>query len=761
MAGELSIEAKSASVVDPLVGQAFTQIERQVARIETLAQRVGDALRVTTQSALPLATAFKASNDAATESAGKWQAALGEIGKRLSGQMEILPRLTKAYEGLGKAMGAARLPAAGQPLSEIQQSRSKVIDTSQTVLKSASSSVDQFAGYEGIISKLVLQGEQDPRKWAAQRGKVEAQVARMTYGTSLSKTQAATQLWGMFNAGMDLDELVPQGRLAARFTDGQQVDEGVTAGLFRTLSNGQSTEDLERLLNQIIGQVGQGKFGIANTAEAITRLLPQVGGAPEDAVRLAAILQQESKKTGNYNDVLSASKALFLEYKRQDGSSLADAGRYGQAFMPQKTDGSAPNYIEDKLEGRRQTLEWQQDARASSNERVSIGVGGALAPIYSHWTNLMTKGANILGVVVEQLSGVVTVVAGVVAGAAGLVTALAAVAKGKALLGAVRMVFGGPGNVVADAGKTALRSRVEVGDSKPGVWARTRQAAGKVGTLVPDFLRPSNIPGWQKLTGRLLGGIGSVAMAVDTYQNAGSAKEKSEGYGEAAGTLVGGLLGAVLGPLGAIAGGYIGGELGKSAGRKINEIWGEDSKKTVSLTPPLAQLPGADAGKLLTVIKEPGPGTLLLKNTGEAGGTTSGSGQGTSDLAPVIPLRGAVIDNSRAALGQYGGEHVLQAQRPASFENGDVVRSLAGASPTAPVLPGPDSATSLVVAATSPQHFAVSPTIAINVQGSLNDPAEIIRVLQPEIQRMFNGFAAQANSGGQVYDRTDDIYGYA
>ncbi|MCU1722331.1 hypothetical protein [Pseudomonas sp. 5P_5.1_Bac1] len=759
MAGELIVEVRIGGAVDPALGQVFSQIEQQIGQLESFAVRIGEALRLTTQSALPLATAFKTANDTAAESAGKWQTALGDIGKKLSEQKDILPMLTKAYDDLGKAMGAARLPASGQPTEN--SARGKISDTSRTVLKSASSSVDRFANYEGIISKLVLQGEKDPKRWAAQREKVETQIARMTYGTSLSKTEASSQLLSMFNAGMDLDELVPEGRLAARFTDSQQVDEGVTAGLFRTLSNGQGADELERLLNQIIGQAGGGTFGLTNTAEAITRLLPQVGGAPADAVRLAAIIQQVSKKTGNYNDVLSASKALFLEYKREGGSSAADLGRYGQEFMPGKTGGPGPNYIEDKLEGRRQTLEWKQKERESSYEGVSIAVGDALAPIYSHWTSFMTKGANTLGAAVEKLSVVVTVLAGAVVAGAALLTALAAIAKGKVLLGAAKAVFGPQSRVLSDATKTIFDPPVDASGDKPGIRARTKQAAAKVGTLVPDALRPSKVSPRARAGGAFVAVVGSALSAADTYQNAESAKEKSEGYGEAAGALAFGLLGAMLGPVGAMAGGYIGGQLGKLAGRKIYETWGEGSEKEVSVTPPLAELPGADAGKLLTVTKAPMPGALLLKNSGETGGATSRSGQGAPTLAPVIPLRSAAIDSSRAALGQYGGEHALQAQRVAPLESGDVARSLAGTAPAVLALPEPGSSTPLSITATTPQHFAVSPNIAINVQGSVTDPAELVRVLQPEIQRMFNGFAAQANAGGQMYDRTDDLYGYA
>ncbi|OAI93499.1 hypothetical protein [Pseudomonas putida] len=739
MAGELKVQINIGGAVEPVLGQVFDLVEAQVVRIESLALRIGEALRRATEQALPLASALRVTNDAAAESAQKWQASLGEIGKRLSTQLETLPRLTKTYDELGKAMGAVRFPAAGQS-SGREDAQERVNDASRTVLQSADGAVDRFATYEGIVSKLVIQGEKDPAQREVQRARIEAQIGRMTYGTSLSKTEAASQLLGMFDAGMGLNALVPEGRLAARFSDGQQVSEGVTAGLFRTLSPGQGSDGLERLLNTLVGQAGAGLLGISQTAEAITRLLPQVGGDPQDAIRLSAILQQESGKTGNYNDIVSNSKALFLEYQRERGNSAADMGRYGQAFMPSSAKGPTPNYIENDLADRRQTLEWQGKAQQSANEGVSVAVGGALAPLYSQWTSLMTTGANVLGRVVEQLGAVVTVLGGVVVGGAALLTSFAALAKGKVLLEAVRTVAGPRGKVLAEAAATIFKPA----PGAPGWRARVGQAVTKVGTLLPEVPRPSKVPLVPKLLGGALAVAGSAVMALDTYQNAETGREKAEGYGQAAGALAVGLLGAFLGPVGALAGGYIGGKLGKVAGRKVNELWGDEARPDTSgARPPLAELPGADAGKLLTVVKAPEAAALLLKAPGE----TVDPGQGARPLAPVIPFRGARIDSPNPAIGQPAGE-----RPPLPLKSGDVVRSLGEAGPSAAGLPAPSAPAPVSITTSTPQHFAVSPTIAINIQGSVTDPAELVRVLQPEIQRLFNGYAAQANSDGHIWD---------
>ncbi|NNJ17103.1 hypothetical protein CSV86_018930 [Pseudomonas putida CSV86] len=146
---------------------------------------------------------------------------------------------------------------------------------------------------------------------------------------------------------------------------------------------------------------------------------------------------------------------------------------------------------------------------------------------------------------------------------------------------------------------------------------------------------------------------------------------------------------------------------------------------------------------MLTVVKAPEAAALLLKTPGETGDP----GQGVRPLAPVIPFRGARIDSPNPAIGQPAGE-----RPPLPLKTGDVVRSLGEAVPSAAGLPAPTAPAPVSITTSTPQHFAVSPTIAINIQGSVTDPAELVRVLQPEIQRLFNGYAAQANSGGHIWD---------
>lgn len=740
MAVKLKVETRIAIVFDPVLGQVYNQIESQIGKIEKLAWKIGDALQVNIDKALPLATAFKNANDTAAESAKKWQTILEDIGKKLGDQLQKLPRLTRAYEGLGKAMGAARMPAGGQP-SGRESSRDTVIDASRTVLDSAGGAVEQFAGYDGIVRKLARQGERDPAKWAERKQQIEVQIGEMMRSTSMSRTEAATQLYGMFDAGMGINGIATHANLAAKFTDGQQVDDRTTSVLFRTLlSNGVEDGQLENFLNNMIGQSGT-NFGVGATAEAVSRLLPELGEGPEDAARLVAIIQQEAKKTSNPVDVMSAARTTFLKYKEAGGSQAADLTQYGQEYMPATA--TPPKRIDNMLEDRKQTQEWQLKERESANERLSIGVGGSLAPIYSAWTNFMIKATNGLAVVVENLGWVGTVLGGVVVGTAALMTAYAALAKARLLLGAGKAVMGPRGPNVwrafrqkadeqgnkrrlperaRDAGKALLDpdgkrrsvlsdARKAFSDEKTGRLGRAWNAAKTLGTMLPEPLQG----GRKGLGGALLTIVGGAVMAadmVDTAQGAETGQEKAEGYGEAAGTVIGTVLGGFLGPLGSFAGGYLGGIAGKHVGRMINEHWGDGSKKED-------------------------------ENPGQPGSTATGAGTGQP---------GAAVKEAA------GGPSVSAAGAPTPLEHGDVVRNINNTTAAAS-LPEPGATTGSAVTHNTSQQIAVAPNISINVQGVVTDPMDFIRVITPEMNRIVEGLVAGANRGGQNYDVIDQNLG--
>lgn len=723
MAGELIVEVKIGGAIDPALGKVFSQIESQIGTLESYASRIGQALKWATQEALPLATAVKEANDTALRSAQPLLGVLEDIRRKLSEHMGLLPGLIKEYGRLGRSMGGAQLPGAGHQASQ-QTSPPPgaiVLEASKTVFDSTKSTVEKFATYESIVSDLVIKGEKDPDKRGSQTKEVNKLVAQISAETSLGKTEAAGLLWNMLNEGMNLSSTLQQGVLAARFSESQGVDAATVAALFRTLlSNGVTSDQLPGLLNKLVHQAGKGSFGVADSAKAIIRIMPQSEkGGVEAATRIAAILQMKAEPTGNFYEVLSGTQESFLEYRRE-GKSEPTGDRFGQMYMPPKD--AVPNHISIDLEARSNTLATKAKEQQTSEERLVLAMGAALKPIVSMWMTVVTDATNVLSAAVEEMKSAVTILAGVVLGGAGLVKLLGLAAQGL-------MVWG--------AGKAL---------------AASTGAEGALSRFVPFF---SSV-----LPLVLAGG-----KAVDTYQNATTFKEKSQGYGEAAGMAIGGVVVAVaakrLGPLGPFVSALVSvgvanafGYAGKLIGGWVGDVFGEDTERmdgsdrqshaSSAIVTPLAARPG-------TLTTPPETELPALRQLMGIDG--SSSGPVWQSPSPTVRAPGDSADISNGFLGQSMSNQRYLPAPVAASETGDVVRFMFPDSPSATVLPASESSLqSLARVAPAQQNFTVSASIPVNVQGNIGDPAEFARMLQPEIQRMFTNIAARTSTGGHLYD---------
>jgi phage tail tape-measure protein len=191
--------------------------------------------------------------------------------------------------------------------------------------------------------------------------------------------------------------------------------------------------------------------------------------------------------------------------------------------------------------------------------------------------------------------------------------------------------------------------------------------------------------------------LGAAFQVADTYQNAKTPNEKAEGYGGAAGGLAGGLAGAAagaaIGSFVPIVGTLIGGLIGGAIGS-----WGG----------------------------------------GEVGATV-----GKAAFGRDVP-------------GAQGRPLMLPMASPAPVP-GDVIRSLAAGSASAPVTP-----LMLTQAAGSPkaaptkvdQKFSFAPQSTITVQGDVKDPEKLAESLAPYWRRQFEDFSREVQSR-QLYDSPD------
>jgi|GEM_PF-6771877 len=774
MAGELRVETRIGSAVDPSVGQALSQTEQQVRQFEGFALRIGEALRQVNEAASPLAENSGTNEDVAVPGS-IWLLAIGDISKYLSEVPPKLDDLIKATVGLGKTMETLHGDGAKGSLAD-QTPGDIISSASKSASNVADRTIDNFAQYDAMVEKLVANGQKDASLRPADTKAINALTRDIYEETGMSPTNAIGLLTRMFEAGMDLPTVKDQGLRAARVVAGQPMGSAVASDLFRALNTGKvDQKDLVGVVNTVIDQAGKGDFGLESTAKALSQLLPQVGSGKDDVIRLSAIIQAESKKGGNYYEVLNRAKASFLEYKRNGSAVVPGPEAYGEKFVPSPGEPS-PDHIAIDLAKRKETLASQLEKRESSEERLSIVTGKALSSIVSAWTEWMTLATDALSDVVDTFSGAVTVLGGVALGGFGLVKGLGAIGKAKLVVDATRALANPAGAEPAEPG------------GKGGLWSRIKLTAGRLMGTVRDVEGPPRPPAAGGFLQRLvesryfkpLGVAGALLpagfKAVDTMENATTFKEKAQGYGQAIGMAIGGVggmlfgtsAGLLAGPLGALIGGtafgaagsYGGGQVGKWIGGMIGDLGREDSGDAAEGTPQASGSSSEADAKSRSQPSGLGLELWLLKHLLGGGGNASITEAGASPLGKRVP--GDAINLTREGLGMLRSEPSLQAQPVASAPGGEVVRSLLGETPAETVLPEKGSASALAIASASApsQHFAVTPNIDINVQGILTDPVELVRVLESEIQRMFTGIAARANTSGQLFDRVDDTQAY-
>ncbi len=293
----------------------------------------------------------------------------------------------------------------------------------------------------------------------------------------------------------------------------------------------------------------------------------------------------------------------------------------------------------------------------------------------------------------------------------------------------------------------------------------------------------------------------------DIYQNATDPEAKAEGLGAVAGNLGGSLggasAGAALGTLifpgvGTVVGGLLGAALGGMAGEEaggqvakvvaslgsnvLSQATGEathqdsapDAAETRRGDKPspeqekparreigeIARSIAADyfSTSVLPVLTGSEPaevGTLVEGLIGAALREVAGEEVGNQLSKVIVDIGSTLARQSVATDASVDTAHVVSSDKQSSArerstgqEAGDVARSI-----TAAAVP-PVSTSNQPAAATTPsaQNFTVSPNISITVQGSITSPSDLLRILQPEIQRMFANLAARASSGRQVWD---------
>ncbi|WP_085599551.1 MULTISPECIES: phage tail tape measure protein [unclassified Pseudomonas] len=478
--------------------------------------------------------------------------------------------------------------------------------------------------------------------------------------------------------------------------------------------------------------------------------------ADPEAAKAQLIALEESLRTGNLFADMQVKMALLAYsqnrelYEQQKKNSLNGKG-----------------ILDQNLTERRETSAqlWTETVQAINDGMRAVG--DALRPA----TDAVAKGVRTVAMsltgLTEKMPGVVAGVVGVGAALVALGSAFSMFKMGKGLFNVARGSLMGNPNViqrvfVTNAGGLGGDYDFDGGrDKKGGKGARGGKGAGGVrgrlgraGRALRSAIRPGVLGRTARLGGAALKGATSLGVSAlksvgglvkgmspwvkgggvlsalgagikvaDTYQNAKTQDEKAEGYGGAAGGLAGAMLGTKAGlaagaAIGSIVPGLgtaIGGAVGAAVGGALG-YWGGDAL-------------GAKAGKALfggddSLKRLPDAGPLMMRDAGK-------------NIPPVL---GDIARSFKT------GPAPLMLKAPESAKPlGQVVRSMAGTeSPvaTAALLKAPE-----LVKPAPPkvdQQFSFAPSLQVQVQGGVKDPAQLAREMEPHLRRMFDEYSRQA-----------------
>ncbi|SDC64766.1 phage tail tape measure protein, TP901 family, core region [Pseudomonas guariconensis] len=282
----------------------------------------------------------------------------------------------------------------------------------------------------------------------------------------------------------------------------------------------------------------------------------------------------------------------------------------------------------------------------------------------------------------------------------------------------------------------------------PGMATIASEAAGALdGKAIGRTVR--SLRGITRGLSKIPGGklVDAIPGVIDTALNAETRDEKAEGYGSVAGGLAGAwaggsagaatgaLIGSIVPGIGTAIGGVVGGAIGAVLGGIGGESVGGYLGKKVF---------GGDEAK-------PEAPTMVAKKA-DPPSTPAAPAVSYDPLDPNSkdPFLLPALTANRV---RFPGAGLVPPQGPAT---GDVVRELAKASPPAPSVPEiAKAAAPKVEPPKVDQSFAFSPNMAINVQGDVKDPAQLVREMEGPLRAMFDTFSreqAARQSSTQLFD---------
>lgn len=695
-----------------------------------------------------------------------------------------LDQLTQSHERLGRATRGLELKAGGldkwgKSLELGKSAFSQAQEWSKPVMKVVKVSADYQAVMRDFSIKAGIKDKSEEQR-------IGDMLADTAVKGGMGQTDMAKAMAQLVGDGMKAGDATALAPLLAQFSVGQGVGSEQTAALMGAISDKAgltSPAEMKAALSAIAQTSKSANIDPAEMAKAMPNLLhrmQKLGLKGQDAVaQAAALLQAQVEKDGS---VAEAEKSLKDKFKKWDAkgnkAALADIEKQAprSAVKAPATDILQSDH-QQRMDSSKQ--KWDEVSNAMDNAMRKIG--DAIRPMSDVAAEVASGLANAVGDLAQAAPKAVM-------GVVGLGAAFSAYKLGKAGLGmlrggsdvlrgswlsrgklpnledaagaagggAVQQVFvtnwpgssgadllgqgraganggsaGRPGTPQAgqpgapnaggpapNAGRRGWMGRVgaRIGGSFGGLTARAgglwTQASGLAGRAIP----------WVGGASKALGAVGAVYagwQAVEALRGDGSRREKASAVGRMGAMAVGGLVGTALG-------GPVGAALGSMAGQWL---WGKVGDKVLDYAPKslMQEKDGAAQPAPAQAVK-----TGLVAQAAIATAGTGVAGLGAMTLRTGMPAPGAGPGIASPAAALAGMQSGVMTPGAAPSMQAMLAMRLAQ-----------DGAANPAKAAAGPSQLNFTPSIAVNVQGDVRDPASLADQVARLVFSKFSEFQAQ------------------
>lgn len=619
--------------------------------------------------------------------------------------------LQNEYARLGKAVaGADRITAGRETLSKGVDQLKSAGKMGAAVAATATVPVMASAGYQAIIRDIAIKGG---IAGSPQEAQMAEQIRTSAAQTGIARNALAEAVNTLVAGGMDVAEAVALAGTTARFTIGQNADSTDTAKLVLALRQAGIVDPkaIERALGTVSVAGDKGSFEAKDMAKFFPNLMPQMtafGLSGERAtLELSTMLQTQMRAAGSADEAannlanllgkLTSSDTVdkFKEQGIDIRGSIAEAVAAGldpvTAFIKivQKSTEKSPEKAKKLAELQERITKSQDPAAAQKMLEGYLDMAGLSEFI----TDRQAKQA-----------------------------ALAALQNQELHRDHLKEIQSKDGLAKLEKDLADRRS------TSAQIWSEAGQSLDESMARIGDAIRPisdlagKGVKAGADLISQVAKDLPGLAMGIVTLGGAVVALKTAMGV-----WAVGkGLAGIAAGRLGMAAAGSIGATAG-SAGM-MGKMLPYGTKIGGGLAVLGAGMKVYDTAMNATTAEDKGAGY------GGAAGSLAGGLAGAKAGALIGAMAGPIGAAVGGVVGGIGGAI-----------GGDQLGAWAGKKLAATGTGTGDQA------ATTQQQISFSPSLSVTVNGDVKDPKELVKEIQPELQRLFQQFISSRRQSA-LYD---------